>query len=272
MRKNSRKKLGLALGSGGAKGYAHLGVLKVFEEHNIKVDYLSGSSFGAIVSSLYSLYEDVQKVETILTDFNKLRSLFDISFKGGILKGRKVVQFFDEIFQGKNFEDLKIPVCVIATDYETGKEIRIRKGNIAQAVRASIAVPYIFELVSFKEKELADGGLSSPVPVRALKQMGADIIVAVRVQNKLSSIKKKNIYSMAEKSFSIVEYNLSEYEIKEADILLDPILEGYGFLGIHKVIQGKINEVIKEGERVANKEIKNINNLLKKEISGIYKL
>ncbi|MDD2354429.1 MAG: patatin-like phospholipase family protein [Patescibacteria group bacterium] len=274
MKNTKRKKVGLALGSGGAKGYAHLGVLKVLEENNIPIDYLSGASAGAIVASLYSLYKDIKKVEEILTDFHKIRSLFDISFKGGILKGKKIVNFFEDIFQGKTFKDLEIPICIIATDYVTGKEVRIKKGNIALAVRASMAVPFVFELVNCKKKELADGGLSSPVPIRALKEMGADVTIGVRIEDKLDDGKKKNIYSMTERSINILQHNLAEYELNEADILLDPEFEGYGFLGVHKIIQGKIGEAIQEGERVTKEELTNIKRLIgsEKEISGIYKL
>ncbi len=267
-----KKKVGIALGSGGAKGYAHLGVLKVLEKNRIPIDYMSGASSGAIVASLYSLYGNIKKVEKILTDFHKVRSLIDFSFRGGIFKGEKVFNFFDDIFQGKTFKDLKIPVCIIATDYISGKEVRIKKGSVAFALRASIAVPFVLELVKYKNKELADGGLSSPVPIRALKEMGADITIGVRIEDRFD-FNRKNVYSIIERAFTILQHNLSEYELSEADILLDPEFEGYGFLGIHKVIKGEIEDAIKEGERVTKKEIKNIKELIiADKVSGIYKL
>jgi len=269
-----RKKVGLALGSGGAKGYAHIGVLKVLEENNIPIDYISGSSAGAIVGSLYSLYKDINRVEEILTDFQKIRSLFDLSFKGGLIRGRKITKFFEENFQDKKFKDLYIPMCVVTTDYKTGEEVRIKKGDIALAVRASMAIPFVFELVDCGKRELADGGLSSPVPIRAVKELGADIVIGVRIEDKLGDSKRKNIYSMAERSITIMQHNLSEYELKECNILIDPYFADYGILGIHKIIQGRASEAMKEGEKVAREKIQEIKNLIgaEEEISGIYKL
>lgn len=274
MNNKKRKKVGLALGSGGAKGYAHLGVLKVLEKNNIPIDYISGASAGAIVGALYALYKDTEKIKQILTDFNKLRSLIDVSFRGGIIKGKKLTDFFEDIFQGKKIQDLDIPLCIIATDYRTGEEVRMEKGNIALAVRASMAIPFVFELVDCGKKELADGGLCSPVPIKALRKMGADIVIGVRVEDKIIQNEKKNIYSMTERALTILQHNLSNYELKECDILIDPFFEGYGILGFHKVIQGKVSETIDEGEKAANEKISQIRNIIGKEeeISGIYKL
>jgi len=274
MNNKIRKKVGLALGSGGAKGYAHLGVLKVFEENNIPIDYISGASAGAIIGSLYSLYKDTKKVEEIITDFNKIRSLFDFSFNGGIIKGKKIVNFLENIFQGKKIQDLDIPLCIVATDYKTGEEVRIKKGDITLAVRASMAVPFVFELVDCGKKELADGGLCSPVPIEALREMGADVIIGVRMEDKVGEKQRKNIYSMAERSITILQHNLSNYELKKCDILIDPYFEDYGILGFHKIIQGKMREAIEEGEKATKEKIDEIKKLIgkEKEISGIYKL
>lgn len=274
MANKTRKKVGLALGSGGAKGYAHLGVLKVFEENNIPIDCLSGASAGAIVAALYSLHRSTSKVEEILTDFNKIRSLIDFSFNGGIIKGKKIISFFEDIFEGKKIQDLDIPISIVATDYNTGEAVEIRKGDIALAVRASISIPFLFELVNYKGKELADGGLSSPVPINALKKLGADVFIGVRIEDKLGANEKKNFYSMAERSISILQHNLSDAELQKSDVLIDPYFEGYGILGFQKVIRGKTYEAIESGEKAAKEQINIIKNLVgqEKEISGIYKL
>ncbi|MDD4358228.1 MAG: patatin-like phospholipase family protein [Candidatus Pacebacteria bacterium] len=269
-----RKKVGIALGSGGAKGYAHIGVLKVLEENNIPIDFIAGSSAGAVVGSLYSLYKDTKKVEETLTDFHKIRSLLDISLKGGLIKGKKIINFFENKFEDKRFKDLSIPMCVIATDYNTGEEVRIKNGNIALAVRASMAVPFVFELVDCGKRELCDGGLSSPVPIKALKEMGADVVIGVRIEDKVMNTKKKNIYSMTERSFAIMQHRLSEYELKECDVLIDPYFEDYGILGIHKIFQGKTFDAIEEGERSTKERLSAIKKSvgIEEEISGIYKL
>jgi len=273
MENKNRKKIGLALGSGGAKGYAHLGVIKVLEKNKIPIDYISGSSAGAIVGALYSLYQNIDEVEKIITDFNKIKSLVDISFKGGIFKGKKVANFLDNIFKDKEIQDLDIPLCIVATDYKTGEQVRIRKGNVALALRASMTIPFMFELVKYKKRELADGGLSSPVPVAVLRDMGADIIIGVRIEDKIGQ-GKKNIYAMAERSVSILQHNLSNWELKDADILIDPYFEDYGILGFYKIFQGKVEETIKEGERAAEVNIAEIKSAIRggKDIPGIYKL
>ncbi|MDD4661682.1 MAG: patatin-like phospholipase family protein [Candidatus Pacebacteria bacterium] len=271
--KKKRRKIGLALGSGGAKGYAHLGVLKVLERNEVPIDYISGASAGAIVGALYSLYKNTEKVEEILTDFNKIKSLVDISFKGGVFKGKKIINFLDDIFLDKEIQDLDIPLCVVATDYRTGEEVRIKKGNVALAVRASMAIPFMFELVDYNKKELADGGLSSPVPINALKDMGADITIGVRIEDKMGQ-ERKNIYAMAERSVAILQHNLSNWELKNCDVLIDPYFEDYGILGFHKIFQGKVRETIEEGERAAESNMSEIRNIMRtrKDIPGIYKL
>jgi len=268
-----RRKIGLALGSGGAKGYAHLGVLRVLEKNKIPIDCISGSSAGAIVGALYSLYQNTEEVEHILTDFNKIKSLIDISFKGGVFKGKKIINFLDDIFKDKEIQDLNIPLCIVATDYKTGEEVRIKKGNVALALRASMAIPFMLELVDYKGKELADGGLSSPVPIYALKDMGAEITIGVRIEDKMGQ-ERKNIYSMAERSVAILQHNLSNWELKDADVLIDPYFEDYGILGFHKIFQGKVKETIEEGERATEVNMSEIKEAMKpkKEVPGIYKL
>lgn len=269
-----RKKIGLALGSGSSRGYAHLGVLKVLQENNIPIDFIAGASAGAVVASLYSLYEgNLEKVEKVLTDWKEFRSLIDFSFSGGIIKGKKIFDYLEKKFEEKKFEDLKIPVSVVATDYDSSQKVDIKSGDIALGVRASMSIPFVFKLVETGGKRLADGGLSSPVPIKTVRDMGADIVIAVRIEDKAVN-NNLNLYNMTVRSMEIMQHNLSEYEIKEADVLIDPYFENFGILGVHKILGGKTSDIIAEGERAALREIDSIKKLLgiKKKDQGIYKL
>jgi len=268
-----KKTIGLVLGSGGVKGYAHVGVLKVLEREGIKIDYISGASAGAIVGALYSMCQDIDRVEKILTDLNSMKtSLWDFSFKGGLIKGNKIFNFLEEKLEGKHFKDLNIPFCAIATDYRTSEEVRIKKGNVALAVRASMSIPFIFDLVKCKNRELCDGGLASPVPIQAVKDMGADIVIAVRIEDRLGKKKKHDPYSMAMRSMKIMQHNLSRYEISKSDILIDPYFEDFGLLGIQKITKGRYLEIIKKGESEMEQSIPLLKELLGKAVPGIYKL
>lgn len=268
-----KKTIGLALGSGGAKGYAHIGVLKALEKAGIEIDYIAGSSAGALVGAFYSLYRDADKVEDILSDFDNIKTnLLDFSFRGGILKGKKIFDFLDKELGERHFKDLKIPFCAIATDYRTCEEVRIKRGDVAFGVRASISIPFVFDLVKCKKRELCDGGLSSPVPIQAVRDMGADIVIAVRIEDKLEEKEKHDPYSMTIRSMTIMQHNLSGYEIEKSDILIDPHFEGFGLLGLQKVAKGKHLDVIKKGESEMRRNIPLLNKMLGREVSGIYKL
>jgi NTE family protein len=269
----TKKTIGLALGSGGAKGYAHIGVLKALEKEGIEIDYIAGSSAGALVGAFYSMYRDARKVEKILSDFNNIKtSLLDFSFNGGIIKGNKIFNFLEEELGKRHFKDLQIPFCAIATDYRTCEEVRIKHGDVAFGVRASISIPFVFDLVKCKKRELCDGGLASPVPIQAVKDMGADVVIAVRVEDKLEEREKHDPYSMTVRSMAIMQHNLSEYELAKSDILIDPYFEGFGLLGIQKVSKGKHLEIIEKGQKEMKKKMPLLNSILGKDVSGIYKL
>ncbi len=199
-------KTGLALGSGAARGFAHIGVLKALKENNIPVDIMAGSSMGALVGACYARDGDITDLEEIVLnlDWKQLAQLADpnlaLLFKG-VIHGKKVKELLKTIIGDVKFKDLKIPLAVVATDVTTGEEVVIKEGSVIEAVRASISIPAIFMPVKFRNRFLIDGGIVNPVPVKVAKDMGAEFVIACNVINdpakrivsRSGNIKKKGI-------------------------------------------------------------------------------
>ena len=181
------KKIGLALGSGAARGLAHIGVLEVLTKEGIPIDMIVGTSAGAGVGALYARGLDIDwvKKETLAlaTNWTKIAPLIDPSLpKTGLIKGKKIKDLLAYYIGGNiKFSDLKIPFACIATDIDTGEEVVIERGSVPEALRASISVPTIFTVVKWEGRYLVDGGLVNPVPVSVVKRMGADFVIAVNV-------------------------------------------------------------------------------------------
>ena len=176
----SRKKIGLALSGGGARGFAHLGVLRVLEEHGIPVDYIAGTSAGSFVGGAVAAgltADDIIRAGTDISWF----SIAGLSYSPrGILSNSGITKFVEKNFPVKRFEDLKTPFAAVACDIDAGVEVVLKdRGEIAPAIRASCAIPGVFTPVPVDGKQLVDGGVVSPVPVAAVKEMGADIVIAV---------------------------------------------------------------------------------------------
>jgi len=178
---NNKQKIGLALGSGSARGLAHIGVIRALEDAGIKIDYISGTSIGALIGSVYAS-DKLDALEKVYRDFDwkKIAYFFDVVFpKSGLIDGNKVEDFVREYTHAKNIEDLPLPFQAVATDMSTGKEVVLDKGDVIEAVRASISVPGIFTPVRKDGRVLVDGGLVNPVPVSTVRSMGAEFIIAV---------------------------------------------------------------------------------------------
>ncbi len=175
------KKVGLALGSGSARGWSHIGVIRALAEAGVKVDYVAGTSIGALVGAVFASGKiDALEKVALQLDWKKIAYLFDAVFpKSGLIDGRKVTVFVQNHVKEINIEDLSIPFCAVSTDLTTGKEVAIRDGNIIEAVRASISIPGIFTPVKKNGTFLVDGGVVNPVPVSVVRKMGADFVIAV---------------------------------------------------------------------------------------------
>jgi NTE family protein len=174
-------RLGLALGSGAARGLAHIGVIRALQERLIKVDCVAGTSIGALIGAAYC----AGNLEPLARDFNsfdwkRVASLLDPVFpRSGLIDGQKVAAFLRAYVPFRNVEDLPVPFCAVATDMLTGAEVVISRGDLVEAVRASIAVPGMLTPVRSNGRLLVDGGLVNPVPVNTTRAMGADRVVAV---------------------------------------------------------------------------------------------
>jgi NTE family protein len=227
MKKNNYPKIGLALGSGGPKGLSHIGVIKVLEENGIFVDYIAGSSIGALIGGFYSATKDISEIEEIAltTNWSFLFSLIDPSFHQGLVSGEKLKRFIEEYIDCVHFQDLLIPFSVVATDLKNGEAVFIDNGGVSIAIRASISFPLVFKPVLYDDSLLADGGLSVPVPVKILKKMGADIVIAVNLNsNNTFNLEKNNLnfYTIACNSLSIMGHQIANYNLEEADIIISP--------------------------------------------------
>lgn len=253
-----RPKIGLALGAGGAKGLAHIGVLKVLVREGIPIDLISGSSMGAIVGACYAAGADLHLMEKLSQELNHSR-FADVAFpKMGLLKGDKAHQLISLLTHGKNFSELNIPFSVVATDVEAGEKVIIDSGNVAEAVRASMSVPGVFNPIKINDRLLVDGAVIERVPVPVVKNMGADFIIAVDVKFcSNQKLKVNNIYDVIMRSIEILEKEVLQSYIKLADIVIKPEVDTLGEAQFDKA-----SEIIQKGVEAAEKAIPQIKEML----------
>ncbi len=185
MKTGKTPKIGIALGSGSARGWAHLGVFQALEEAGIPIACVAGSSIGALAGAVYTSGNLDRLFELAPTiDWRVLASFFDPVFpKSGLVDGKKVAAFIRSHVPQTNIEELPIPFCAVATDLATGEEVRLMQGDVIEAVRASISLPGIFTPVKIGDRHLLDGGMANPVPVSVLRDMGADFVIAVDINH-----------------------------------------------------------------------------------------
>lgn len=269
-----RKKVGVALSGGGARGLAHIGVLKVFEKNKIPIDFISGTSMGAFVGAIYSAEPNIKKLEKDFLD-KPWKNSFDYNIlpTQGLIKGDKIEKWLEKQINDLQFKDLRIPLFVTAYDLRSKREVIFNKGNVAESVRASISLPGIFVPVENKGRLLVDGGIVDPIPSEILTKAGADVVIAVNV----NAIKEKepitgevatkkrdgrsipNILDTISKSIQREGAVLAEYDLinKKIDLVINVYLEDVGTLEFDK-----IKRAIRAGELAAKKSLPEINKLL----------
>ena len=262
-----RLKIGLALGSGGARGIAHIGVLKILEKNNIPIDYIAGVSAGAFVGAYYSLNKEIAGFEKICLGLTKKKilSFIDpINPKKALIAGNKIKQEIRRILENKDFNDLKIPLTIVATNLENGQEVRIKKGNLADAVRASIGIPGIFYPARLDDKWLVDGGLINATPVDVVKEMGADLVIAVDLtMGNETKFKDPAIVGTLVQSFDIMRTELTRLKIQSVKnlVLIQPIVNDRNEIDSLRFYDAK--RFIKAGEDAAEKAMPEIRRKIK---------
>lgn len=222
-----RLKIGLALGSGSARGLAHLGVIRAIEEAGLEVGFIAGTSMGALIGAIHAAGKLGELEATFLAlDWKKTASFFDVVLpKSGLLDGAKVSELVRAHIHANAIEMLQIPFAAVATDIVSGEEIVIRSGDVIEAVRASISVPGIFTPVRSNGRILVDGGLTNPVPVSTARAMGANIVIAVDLNHQI--IAGKNLKPLLNPSkassaevdtFDMLSRWVSDYRLSMKDI------------------------------------------------------
>lgn len=262
-------KIGLALGSGGFRGLAHIGVIKILEKNHIPVDFIAGSSIGALVATLYAYCLDIEKIEKLAlnTSWRSGLSIFDLGRHGGLIKGEKIEKliknWLGHICPGKPL----IPLSVVATDLNTGQPVIFTKGDFVKPIHGSLAVPLIFEPIYYQGKLLADAGLVNPVPDDIVKKMGAEKIIAVNLDQgefrPFSGAKKPSFVRIALRSLDIMGWHLYINSTHDADVVIHPEIAEEGIVGFEKFLnQTKVKQLIKIGEEAAEQELSKIKKLL----------
>ena len=223
-------KLGLALGGGAARGFAHIGVIQVLEENGIKPDLVVGTSAGSLVAAFYATGKTGAQLQWLADSMDESQLTdWSMPFMGrGMLRGEALGRYVNTQLNGAKIEDMKMPLGIVATDLQTGEGILFRRGDIATAVRASSAVPSVFEPVRIGNKDYVDGGLVSPVPVRFARQMGADIIIAVDISSRPEDAKTTDMLKVLLQTFSIMGKSISQLELAQAEVVVRPVMPDVG--------------------------------------------
>lgn len=216
-------KIALALGGGAARGFAHIGVIKALEAQGIRPDMVVGTSAGSVVGALYasglSGFElqqiALQMEEEVVADWTLPNR--------GVLKGEALQDFINQKLKNQSIQKLPKPMGVVATDLQSGELVLFRQGNTGMAVRASSALPGVYQPVEISGREYVDGGLTSPVPAQSARAMGADFVIAVDISNVNRRTKLTSTLDVLLQTFAIMGHTLSKHELEDADIVIRPI-------------------------------------------------
>ena len=240
-------KVGIALGGGAAKGFAHIGVIKMLEANGIKPVVVSGTSAGSVVGALYASGMDAYAMQekAFALDESRIR---DVSlFSGGVVKGQKLQDYVNELVGNRRLENMKKPLAVVATNLADGERTVFVRGNTGQAVRASSSIPGVFEAATIGTAHYVDGGVVSPVPVDAARELGADFVIAVDISSKARGIADaSSMLGNLGQSITIMGQKLGAQELARADAVIRPNVNDIGAADFEQK-----NRAILEGERAA---------------------
>lgn len=257
--KKKKKQLGLALGSGGAKGMAHIGVIRAFDEEGISFDYVAGASIGSVVGAMYAAGYSSASMIKYLTESEVFTAQTIIKLT---LAGKTVEDIFSEVIGGSSFDDLPLPYAAVATDLKSGEEVVLRSGSVAKAMRASSAIPPVLKPVEIDGALLIDGAYVNSVPANVVKQMGADFVIGVNLSAELPTNEKIKLVldeKYPENGVKICDRALPGRAY--SDFMLAPEL---GEFSAATVSRAKLNEMYEKGYETAREHMPEILELLKK--------
>ncbi len=219
-------RIGLALGGGAARGFAHIGVIQALEAAGIKVDLVVGTSAGSLVAALLAHGNTGAEMASLALTMDE-SALTDWAYPGrGVLRGEALARFARLHTGGLTIEQMKLPLGIVATDLASGTGVLFQRGDTGAAVRASSAVPAVFQPVKIGEREFVDGGLVAPVPVRYARQMGATMVIAVDISTPPEAGTTGDMMKMLLQTFAIMGKSISSFELREADVVIQPPLVG----------------------------------------------
>ncbi len=251
--------IGLALGSGGARGFAHVGVIKVLSESGIKFDLIAGSSMGALVGSLHAAGQDIDSLYRLASTFKRKYFLDFTLPKMGLLQGERIKEYIKLLTFNKKLEEFDLPIGVVATNLYDGNKKVFYEGSAASAVRASISIPGIFIPERIEDQLYIDGGVIDRVPVSVAKTMGADIVIGVDCAHYTPNTGIYSIYDVIIQSIDIMQDELVKTIGTRADIMLKPEVSTYSSRAFKDTM-----DIIREGEKEAKRKLSEIEQCIEK--------
>ena len=221
-------KIGLALGGGAARGFAHVGVIAVLEEAGLRPQVVVGTSAGSLVAAIYASGKtSAQLQQTALNMEEVAITDWMLPIVGrGMFRGDALARYVNDLVAGRLMENMAIPLGIVATDLNSGQAVLFRRGDTGTAVRASSAVPAVFVPVKINGREYVDGGLVSPVPVHFARQMGAELVIAVDISSPPEANPAEGTLQILLQTFAIMGKSINQHELKEADVVVRPALTG----------------------------------------------
>jgi NTE family protein len=223
-------RIGLALGGGAARGFAHVGVIQVLEEAGIKPALVVGTSAGSLVAALYASGRNGQQLQAVAMNMEEA-AFADWTlpiFSRGVLRGEALARYVNSQVGNRLIENMAVPLGIVATDLQSGQGVLFRRGDTGTAVRASSAVPAVFLPVRIASREYVDGGLVSPVPVRYAREMGAEFVIAVDISSAPEGNPSADPLQILLQTFAIMGKSINRWELKDADLVVRPALTGMG--------------------------------------------
>lgn len=256
--KKPRPRIGLALGGGAARGLAHLGVIQVLKEEKIPIDFVAGVSVGSIVAAGLAAGLSVEQLgrQAELVNWKDL-GRWSLSLKG-FNRNDRMATWLERVLPVRTFEELEIPLRIVATDLQTGHPVVLESGPLFPAIRASCAIPGLYVPVEWQGRLLADGYLTCNLPVQQVREMGANRVIASAIGLEVSDrIKLNNVYQILLRSFSIMSAAAQRHSMPQADVLIRPRIENFSWTDLHAA-----EELIQAGELAARTQVEALREML----------